>query len=206
VTQKQSTRWQLLLEAAQRDDQNRQRELIEALNVRLCPVIQYRCWGWSTEDQEDILQETLEVFWGRLHVITDHPEIYALGILRNKIGDELRKRHGRRDIMVIGDDPTPSPRVPLDETMLIDESHDIEGKVEQDDTVGRLKTAIKRLPPFCKTFFMGLLEGKNISDMWEFFSSLNPKLKRSAFDNRNWRCRERLMAELKKLSVRERGN
>ena len=140
---------------------------MEALNVRLWTLIQYKCWGWTTEDQEDILQETLEVFWGKLNSIADHPEKYALTILRNKIGDELRKRFGKRDIMKLGDDdPQTSLNAPLDEDSLIDDSHDIVAKVEQDEILGRFKTAIKRLSPFCKTFFMGLLEGKNINDMW----------------------------------------
>jgi hypothetical protein len=49
------------------------------------------------------------------------------------------------------------------------------------------------------------LEGKNINEMWEFFSSLNPRLKRSAFDTRNTRCRQKLIEELEKLSIRENG-
>jgi len=196
----------MLLEAAQCSDRNRREELAEELNVRLRLVIQYKCRGWSPEDKEDILQETMEVFWGKLQSIKDRPQSYALRILRNKIGDQLRKRAGRRDITAADADPLPPPRVPLDEKTLIDESQDVEAKIELDDLVGKLKTAIMRLPPFCKTFFMGLLEGKSNNDMREFFSSLNPRLKRSAFDNRSMRCRQRLIAELKKLSMWERGD
>jgi DNA-directed RNA polymerase specialized sigma24 family protein len=206
VTENQSIPWQSLLEAAKRGDQNRQQELIEALNVRLRVFIQYNCWGWSTEDQEDVLQETLEVFWEKIHSIANHPEKFAARILRNKIGDELRKRLGRRDIMVTdNDDPSSSPKAPLDEWTLIDESHNIEARIEEQELLGRFASAIKRLSPFCKTLFMGLLEGKNINDMWEFFSSLNPRLSRSAFDTRNTRCRQKLIEELNKLSMRERG-
>jgi len=206
VSEQQTVNWKLLLEAAQGGDQRRQDELIEALNVRLQMIIQYKCWGWSAEDQEDILQETLEVFWDKLDSISDHPETYALKILRNKIGDELRKRLGKRKVLANDeDDSQASPTVPLDKMTLSDQSYDIEGKIEHEDIINKLMRAIKKLPPFCKTFFMGLLEGNSINDMWAFFSSLDPKLTRTAFDTRNSRCRQKLMIELRKRSILERG-
>lgn len=207
MSERQTIDWQLLLKDAQSGDQLRQNELIKALNVRLGMIIQYRCWGWSTEDQEDILQETLKVFWEKLDSISDHPKTFALKILRNKIGDELRKRLGRRNVLKNDEDNPPTfCMLPLDELMLSDESNDIEGKVEYEEIIDRFKQAIKKLPPFCKTFFMGLLEGKNINDMWEFFSSLDSKLNRSAFDTRNSRCRQKLMAELRKRANVGKGN
>ena len=104
MSEQQNIDWKSLLKDAQGGDQRRQDELFEALNVRLRMIIQYRCWGWSAQDQEDILQETLEVFWDKLNSISDHPETYALKILRNKIGDELRKRLGRRKVLTNDED------------------------------------------------------------------------------------------------------
>jgi RNA polymerase sigma factor (sigma-70 family) len=207
VSELQNINWQSLLKAAQEGDQNRQKQLIEVLTVRLRVIIQYRCWGWSSQDQQDILQETLEVFWSKLNSISDNPETYALRILRNKIGDELRKKLGRRNISSNEEEDQHAPPMSeLDELVLSDESCDIEGNIEQEELIERFKYAIKRLPNLCKTLFMGLLEGKNINDLWEFFSSLDPKLTRSAFDTRNSRCRQKLVVELKKLSLWERGN
>ena len=202
MVQQQSVDWQSLLKAAQGGDQYRQNELIEALTVRLRVVIQYRCWGWSNEDREDILQDTLAVFWDKLDSISDHPDTYALRILRNKIGDEIRKRKGKRDVPANDSDDHHAPfKVSLDEVTLTDQSYDIEEKIEHEELIDRFKIAIKKLSIFCKTLFMGLLEGNNINDMWEFFSSLDPKLTRSAFDTRNSRCRHKLMIELKKKST-----
>lgn len=206
MSEQQNIDWKSLLKDAQGGDQRRQDELFEALNVRLRMIIQYRCWGWSAQDQEDILQETLEVFWDKLNSISDHPETYALKILRNKIGDELRKRLGRRKVLTNDeDDCQASSTVALDEMMIADQSYDIEGKVEHEDITKMFIHAIKELPPFCKTLFTGLLEGKSINDMWAFFSSLNPRLTRTAFDTRNSRCRQKLIIELRKRSVLERG-
>ena len=145
--------WESLLKAAQNGDLDRQRELIEALNVRLRIIVQYRCWGWSNQDHEDILQETLEVFWCNLNSISDHPEMYALKVLRNKIGDELRRRLGRRNVIASNiDDLQTYVKVPLDESKLPDESYDIEAKIEYDELLRIFERAILRLSPFCQRF------------------------------------------------------
>jgi DNA-directed RNA polymerase specialized sigma24 family protein len=199
--------WQMLLKAAKRGDQRQLSELFEALHVRLWIIIQYKCWGWSIEDQEDLLQETLKVFLEKIDGISDRPDLFALKILKNKIGDELRKRLGRRKIFPDDDDDTQAPLiVPLDESLLSEESYDIEREIENKEIIDNFKHSIKKLSTFCKTFFLGLLEGKSINDMWEFFSSLDPKLKRSAFDTRNLRCRQKLTAELKKYANVRKGN
>lgn len=198
MSKQKNVDWVLLLKEAQGGDQQRQNELIEALSVRLRLSIKYRCCGWSTEDQEDILQETLEVFWNKLDSISDHPDRYALRVLINKIGNEIQKRKGKYNIPAnVDDDHLAS---------FSDQSYDIEGKIEQEELEDRFKRAIKKLSPYCKTVFMGLLKGKNTNDMWEIFSSLDPKLTRSAFDTRNTRCRQKLLIELRKLSKQKGEN
>jgi DNA-directed RNA polymerase specialized sigma24 family protein len=188
--------WQSLLKAAQGGNLNCLNELIEALCVRLRMSIKYRCCGWSPEDQEDILQETLEVFWNKLDGISDHPERYALKILINKIGNEIQKRKGKHRVLTDTNGDHNST--------FVDESIDVVKKIEQQEIKNKFVFAIKRLSPYCKTLFTGLLEGKNINEMWEFFSSLNPDLTRSAFDTRNARCRNKLLKELKKI-LKQKG-
>ena len=199
--EQQKLEWDLLLKAAQDGDLDKQRELIEALNVRLRIIIQYRCWGWTEQDYEDILQETLEVVWCKLSSISDHPEMYALKILKNKIGDELRKRLGRRTVTLKSNDNMQTfIKVQLEESRLPDESCDIEAKIEYEELLRIFEEAILRLTPFCQKFFKGILDGMSINELWEYFSSVYPKLNRTAFDTRNTRCREKLIGELKKLS------
>ena len=198
MSQQQPVNWKSLLKAAQGGNQNCQNELIKALSVRLRLSIKYRCCGWSPEDQEDILQETLEVFWNKLDSISDHPERYALKILINKIGNEIQKRKGKQCVLpeTVGDHCT----------TFIDEPFDVLTKIEQQEYKNRFIFAIKRLSPYCRTLFMGLLEGKSINEMWEIFSSLDLGLTRSAFDTRNTRCRYKLYRELKRLPKKKGGN
>ena len=191
MSEQQNVDWVLLLKEAQGGDQQRQNELIEALSVRLRLSIKYRCCGWSPEDQEDILQETLEVIWNKLDSICDHPDRYALRVLINKIGNEIQKRKGKYSISANIDDPFAT---------FSDQSNDIQGKIEQEELEDRFNQAINKLSPYCKTLFVGLLKGKSINDMWEIFSSLDSKLARSAFDTRNTRCRQKLLERLRKLS------
>ncbi len=189
--------WQSLLKAAQGGDSNCQNELIEALSVRLRLSIKYRCCGWSPEDQEDILQETLEVFWNKLDGISDHPERYALKILINKIGNEIQKRKGKHRAL--------SDTAGNHNSTFVDKSFDVITKIEQQEIKNKFVLAIKSLSPYCQTLFMGLLEGKNINEMWEDISSLDQGLTRSAFDTRNTRCRNKLYRELKRLSKKKGG-
>jgi len=207
MSEQNGVNWQSLLEAAQDGDRQRQNELVEALRVRIRLVIQYRCWGWSLEDQEDILQESLAVFWEKLDSIRDHPITFALQIARNKIGDALRKHRGRRDVFQDdGHDPVETRKEELDESTIANGSNNIGTDIELEEIVSKFRRAIPKLTPYCQTLFMGLLEGKNVNDMWEFFSSLEPNLSRLAFDTRNTRCRQKLLMELKKQPVSGRGN
>lgn len=198
MLQQQNVDWDSLLLEAKSGDQNCQNELIKALSVRLRLFIKYRCCGWSPEDQEDILQETLEVFWHKLDSISDHPERYAHKILLNKIGNELQKRRGKYRALpeTIGDH----------NTTFIDESLDVVTRIEQQENKNKFVVAIKRLSPYCRTLFMGLLEGKSICEMWEAFSSSDLGLTRSAFDTRNKRCRDKLYEELKRSSKKKGEN
>ena len=79
--------WNGLLAKAKSGDQGSVDQLYKELNVRLQSVIQYRLWGWSKEDLDDIVQNTLMVFCEKLNQIESNPHYFALNIMRNKVGD-----------------------------------------------------------------------------------------------------------------------
>ena len=78
--------WNALLMGAKNGDSQKKNQLFSNLSVTLRPFLQYRLRGWSVEDREDILQETLITIDRKLEAVESNPHKYAIGVLRNKIG------------------------------------------------------------------------------------------------------------------------
>ena len=191
--------WEALLKRAQRDEASAITELLSILTVTLRPIVQYRLRGWSNQDHDDILQETLITFARKLKQIESAPQHYAAGILRNKIGDALRSRERRSEISWNEDAAEVSPvwRHEVDVALQRQNPEgELLGQIDNDELIERIRRAVSQLSLFCQAFFVGILEGQSMVDMWEFFKTTEPNLERSAFRKRIFACRFKLKALL----------
>lgn len=80
-----------LLRGAQKGNTYCREELARQIVLRLWLIAQCRLRGYSTEQGEELIQNALLTFWERLDRIRDNPDLYAYIILRNKIGDLIRR-------------------------------------------------------------------------------------------------------------------
>jgi RNA polymerase sigma factor (sigma-70 family) len=189
------TVWNNLLKETQNGDLNAREELFRKLEVRLRPFAQFRLQGWSVQDIDDIVQDALTVFTEKVNDIKSNPHDYAIIILRNKIGDALGERRRRKNISIQSGEEKESDRSGSinEQTFIVDgRGNDPAARLEDRDMVDHIYNTIKNLPDFCRTIFLGLLEGKTVQEFWQFFKGLEPDLKRSAFDKRIYDCRRKL--------------
>jgi len=193
LTELEPIDWDGLLKRAQSGDEESQNDLCGKIRVRLGPILQYRLWGWPAEDYEDILQDTLTVFLQKLDEIKSNPHLYALRVLRNKIGEALRTQNkwvrselfeDRSPIGVVA-----GGGVAGRETTA---GGDFTEELETKDLVNYISQAIKRLALFCQTIFLAILENQTIGEVWQLFRQVEPNLKRSTFDKRIFDCRQKL--------------
>lgn len=170
-------------------------QLFSVLQVRLSAILKYRLRGWPADDLDDILQDTLAVVIERLDRIESNPDLFALEVLRRKIGNSLA-RHGRRigvSVEVDPPDETGRPAVsnPADRAAL-SVQEDITDRLESDEMAEAIYRAIRRLSPLCRTLFAALLEYRSVSETWKLVQTADHGLKRSAFDKRLFDCRRKL--------------
>lgn len=188
--------WNALLDACRRDDRHAREELFSLLRVRLLTVAQYRLRGTSSELLEDLVHGTLTLIVERIATIESNPHLYALQILRNKIGDHLRAS-GRRLEQSLSptdwDDAEESGNT-SSVTLADPDATSFEHRVETSEIVERIRRAIHKLSPICQALFVALLEGRTINEVWELAESTNSRLSRSTFDKRLFDCRKRLRA------------
>jgi DNA-directed RNA polymerase specialized sigma24 family protein len=167
--------------------------LCQALSVRLRLIAQYRLWGWSQHELEDLVQESLVTLLQKLPQVKSNPQMYAGEILRHKIGDALRRRKMIKVPLQTdpADDSHPREAVPAP-AIHPEENDGFIARIEARDRVDLVKTAIRNLSPFCRAFFLGILEGQSAQELWRLFKRLEPGWQRSAFDKRIFDCRKRL--------------
>ena len=91
LTHEANTEWNDLLQKAKAGKSEARDEIFRELSVKLVLVAQYRLIGWSRQDQEDLVQESLFILLQKLNRIESNPHLYAYKILHNKIGDALRR-------------------------------------------------------------------------------------------------------------------
>jgi len=185
--------WDELLSRAQEGDEVAQNDLSGKILVRLRPILQYRLWGWSPEEHEDILQDTLMVFVQKLNQIKSNPHHYALAILRNKIGDTLRAQ--KRDIAVEsyeGHVPAAQVSVEAPPWNAARAGGDFTGELEAKELRNQIRGVIRSLSLFCQTLFLAILEDQTIGDVWQLVQEVEPDLQRSTFDKRVFDCRRKL--------------
>lgn len=185
--------WDGLLKRAQDGDEESRNNLCGKIKVRLGPILQYRLWGWSPEELEDILQDTLIVFLQKLDQIESNPHFYALEILRHKIGDALRI-HKRGITQGSYEGYVPIEEVPVE--ALPGNTAEAGGgfthELEAKDLADYIRKVIKKLSLFCQTFFLTILEDQTIGEVWQLSQEMEPNLHRSTFDKRVFDCRRKL--------------
>jgi DNA-directed RNA polymerase specialized sigma24 family protein len=183
-----------MLEKSKRGDSGARELLFHLLQVRLRSILKYRLRGWATDELDDILQDTLTVMAERLMEIESNPQLFALAILRNKIGSRLL-RHRRRIHLTIdptgsrGDDDTDDG--PSD-VVVIANSDDPFEEMQDIETADLLRRALRQLSPLCQTLFVALLENRSVSETWDLFRTTEATLSRSTFDKRLFDCRRKL--------------
>ncbi|MBI5058902.1 hypothetical protein HZB60_03840 [candidate division KSB1 bacterium] len=184
-----------LLSQAKRGNRAALDKLCRALAERLRVALQSRLWGWSRQDQEDILQNTLLVFADKYSHIEDNPHIFALQVMHNKIGDALRHMkssasiRGNRADFADSDVDETSEAVPIGET---DPESNYGARIDGTALLQRIHAELVRLPRFCRMFIVAMLEGKAVLDVWDVAHTAEPYLTRRAFDKRIFMCRKRL--------------
>ena len=156
-------------------------------------LTKYRLWGWSEQDREDIVQDCLCTFLQKIDLIESDPQVYAHEILRNKIGNALQ----RRKILEVPLQSETPGRSSLDRHMdnpdlRANRGDDFATMLQTRERLKRVSDSIAKLPDFCRNFFLGLLEGRPIRELWIIFNQREPQLQRSAFDTRVFDCRKRL--------------
>jgi DNA-directed RNA polymerase specialized sigma24 family protein len=197
---KETVDWNDLLAKAKSGVPGADDQLCKELEVRLRSVIQYRLWGWSKEDLDDIIQNTLVVFCEKINQIDSNPHYFALNIMRNKVGDALRSHKSGREVSLepgeandgLSGIPTPIETISDD-----DERSDFTQEIENKELNEKIRLAIKKMSTFCKTFFLAVLEDQPISEIWDCFRQAERDLSRSTFDKRIFDCRKRLRFLLK---------
>ena len=186
--------WNALLNGCQRGDILSRERLFLELRVRLLTVTQYRLRGVPKEVTEDLVQNTLILVTERLSSIESNPQLYALQILRNKIGDYLRSRTRRTEqtLSATGFEENDDGGEHQDVTLADPDAEAFQTRIEGAEIVQKIRRAVGKLTPICQALFAALLEERSVSEVWELAQTLEPKLMRSTFDKRLFDCRKRL--------------
>ena len=186
--------WNALLKACRHDDTVAREQLFSALRVRLLMIAQYRLRGVSTEVIEDLVHITLSVVIERIATIESNPHLYALQILRNKIGDYLRgrARKSEQTLSATGAEDGDGSGDIQNAVLADPGATSFVTRVENIDIVQIIRRAIRQLTPICQALFLALLEERSVNEVWELAQTSEPKLARSTFDKRLFDCRKRL--------------
>ena len=186
--------WNLLLWKAQKGDLEAQNLLCEKLKVRLHPVLKCRLQGWSAEDRQDIMQDTLIIFLEKMGSIDSNPHMYTFKILKNKIGNALQSRQKAIEISLQTDgDKNPEKEKAAGRILSTGETEDdVLDKLDRKIAIENILRAIVGLSDFCRIFIMGMIEGKSIEELWKLFQATEPGLQRNTFDKRTFDCRKRV--------------
>ncbi len=169
-------------------------DLFRHLRVRLLSILKYRLRGWPTEEIEDILQDTMTVLAEKLDQVESNPDLFALDILRNKIGNRVNRRRRRIEVSLHPTDSSDDREKGRDfdsATSLIASDTDLAG-MESEDIAEAIRHAIWKLSPLCQALFAALLDNRSVADTWELMQHTEQGLPRSTFDKRLFDCRKKL--------------
>lgn len=188
-------KWNNLLKRTKSGDAQAHDELFGELTVTLRPFLELRLRGYSREDKEDVLQETLIIFGQKLGRIKDNPHKYALQILRNKIGHMYRDRTSKVKLSLDSNNPYPHGLKKVIEKCLDNykSSDELLDEIVKKEQIDQLQKAIGNLPDFCRSLFITILKGYDREELWRKYKSSLPKLNRNAFRKRIFDCRKKLI-------------
>jgi DNA-directed RNA polymerase specialized sigma24 family protein len=183
-----------LLINSKRGDSAAREELFRHLHVRLRMILKYRLRGWPAEDLDDVLQDTLTVVAERLLEIEAYPDIFALHVLRNKIGNRISVRRRRTYVSL---HPTGGDDLDAQSDAAVSGlSRAAPAELEHDPAINETAEAVRRavhlLSPLCQALIVALLERRSVSETWEYFYDADHSLKRSTYDKRLFDCRRKL--------------
>ena len=201
-----SHEWDRLLQNAKTGDRDAQNRLCERLKVRLSSVVKYRLQGWSSEEREDILQDTLLVFMEKMPQVNSQPQHYALAILKNKIGNALQHRRIATHLPLRdsnGSDTEQQKCLAAEILSTGETESEFLDKLDKKLALEHILGALTELSDFCRVFFIGMIEGQSLRDVWQLSKACEPNLRRSAFDKRTFDCRRRLRELLARQGGRE---
>jgi DNA-directed RNA polymerase specialized sigma24 family protein len=187
--------WNDLLQETRKGSNEARNDLFVRIAVTLRPILQCRLRGWSKEDQDDILQETLMTLAQKLPYLVSNPHYYACTILRHKIGDALRSRRSHIKLS-LDDSPHPAAIALQSEIQMIlaqnSSDYDIPAQVETEEYLELISRAVRRLSQFCQAFFLGILEHREIGEIWSDLHRSHADLNQGAFRKRIFDCRMKL--------------
>lgn len=185
------TDYNALLHRSKNGDAAAREQLFSVLQVRLWTILKYRLRRWPEDELKDIMQNTLLVVADKLPQIESNPDLFALDVLRNKIGNSLSRAHRRVDVSLDATDSRDDSDEHDTVTALPNDSDPADDAAHA-DLVDTIRGAIKKLSPLCQALFVALLENQSVADTWELLQRLQPALRRSAFDKRLFDCRKKL--------------
>jgi DNA-directed RNA polymerase specialized sigma24 family protein len=189
-----------LLHRAKSGDEAGLGELCDVVRVRLMGLVRFKVRGWSREDHEDLVQDTLSIFVRDLSKIDHSPLTYAYAVLQKRIWNELDKARRNREVSLdnrLRETDSSHSANANDGQLLRDDSADVADEVERKIKMERVWQAIQSLNhEFCKPLLTAIMEGYEIGELWERFSALDPHLNRNTFYKRVFDCRKRLWAVL----------
>jgi DNA-directed RNA polymerase specialized sigma24 family protein len=187
--------WDELLSRAKTKDRQALNELIIQLTVTLRPILQSRLRGWSHEDKQDVMQETLVTFTQKLAEVKSNPHHFAAAILRHKIGDAMRRqRRGHADFVTL-DDNSIAPDMRRQIELCLSQygpGTTFVRRLEDAELLKHVIRALEELSDFCQTFFLGLMEQVDREELFQLLRRMDPSLRRGTFRKRIFDCRQRL--------------
>ncbi len=185
--------WNSLLNNAKAGDESDRTRLFEHLHRRLIEIGRSRLRGWPIEEIEDIVQDSLLVFFSKIETVSDNPHHFAHVVLLNKIGGLLRQRKRRTMISLNPTGAASDQEEANQELQLPSESYDeMLDHLRGSEIAEKLRSALKQLSPLCQAIFLALLNLGSVAEVWSEYQDRTPKITRSAFDKRISDCRRKL--------------
>jgi len=191
--------WDDLLVRAKEGDKSAENELFSKLSVSLRDFAEYKLRGWSSEEVEDVIQNTLVILWQKRDEITSNPQIYAREILHNKIGHLYRKKKSFGEIPIDPVDDRSSSAAKQEIEFSSDREtveEELIGSIDNKELLEKIINAIEDLPPCCRIFYLSIFQGYNRREIWEVFKSTYKNLKGSTYRKRISQCCRKKLLEL----------
>ncbi len=128
----------------------------------------------------------------KLEHIESNPDLFALDVLRKKIGNRLSSRQRKSLVSLESSDGERESETETANWLTAHAPDEEIARVESADMAEVIRKAIRRLSPLCQLLFAALLENLSVAETWETMHAAQGNLQRSAFDKRLFDCRRKL--------------